>query len=62
VKGSVKFMKTFNVFYDIVIAPGVLEEKCLTVHNCNTKNDAIFAYDKLGLDNAIFRCVKAPLF
>jgi hypothetical protein len=55
-------MKTFNVFYDVIIAPGVLEERCLTVDNCRTKSDAISAYVKNVPKNAIFRCVKAPLF
>lgn len=55
-------MKTFNVFYDVKIAFGVLEERCLVVDNCVTKLDAITAYKKIAPKNAIFRCVKAPLF
>lgn len=55
-------MKTFIVYYDVVITKGVLEERCMTVNNCVTKHDAVYAFRNSGIENAIFRCVKSPLF
>lgn len=55
-------MKTFNVFYDLKIAYGVLEERCLVVDNCVTKLDAITVYKKFAPENAIFRYVKTPIY
>ena len=54
-------MKTFNIFYDIKISNGVLEERCLTVENVRCKIDAIHLFKENAPKNAIFRSVKRPL-
>lgn len=54
-------MKTYNVFYDLPVAYGVLEEKVLTVNNANNKSEAIIIYRNSAPKNAIFRSVKKPI-
>lgn len=54
-------MKTFNVFYDVKIADGVLEERCLTVHGVRFKNEAVCIFLEKAPKNAILRSVKKPL-
>jgi hypothetical protein len=50
-------MKWFNVFYDIKVSYGVLEEQCLTVQG-KTKHDAVTVYRETAPKNAIFRSIK----
>jgi hypothetical protein len=54
-------MKWFNVFYDVQVAYGVLEERCFTVQ-ANFKHEAVNVFRENAPKNAIFRCVKTPLF